>query len=61
MQQQRCGAGPQSGYIQLPPLMLEEAPEVVPWTSAHGPARPAPEVRYRENLRPRDGDHGAAL
>eukprot|EP00969_Alexandrium_andersonii_P281429 12441488-Alexandrium_andersonii.AAC.1 len=61
MQHQRRGAGPQAGYIQLPALVIEEAAELAPRISAHGPTRPAPEPRYRENLRPRDEDHEAAL
>eukprot|EP00969_Alexandrium_andersonii_P185206 8182675-Alexandrium_andersonii.AAC.1 len=40
---------------------MKEGLDVAPWTSAHGPARTAPEERYREDLGPRAADHEAAL
>eukprot|EP00969_Alexandrium_andersonii_P094346 4168166-Alexandrium_andersonii.AAC.1 len=61
MQRQRCNAGPPAGYIQLPRLTMKEGLGVAPWASAHGPARPAPEERYREDLGPRAADNTAAL
>eukprot|EP00969_Alexandrium_andersonii_P014451 629877-Alexandrium_andersonii.AAC.1 len=61
MQRQQCNAGPPAGYIQLPPLTTKEDLDATPWTSIHGPARPAPEERYREDLGPRTADHTAAL